>query len=108
MRRPHERRSGMLGGKALAPLGNESPVPEWAVTFITAKIRRPRKSGAQGDAPVAEGLRDMRAAPRIDTFEIGERAGDAQHAVVAAGGELELLGGVGQQLAARGIGCGRL
>lgn len=49
----------------------------------------------------------MDAADGRFAVEIGQGAGDLQHAVVTAGGEFHLFGGVAQQLQAAGIGLGQ-
>jgi len=56
---------------------------------------------AQGLAAVAERLGDVQAGDLVGSIEVGQRARNAQRAVEAAGGELQLLRGLAQQLDAR-------
>ncbi len=50
----------------------------------------------------------MHAADFVGAVEIGERARDAQHAMLAAGGQLHGGGGVAQQREPRSVGAGDL
>ena len=46
----------------------------------------------------------MHAAHSVLPRKIGQRARDAQHPVIAARGELQLIGGAGEKIAARLVG----
>ena len=46
---------------------------------------------------IGQRLRQMQPADFLRAVEIGERAGDAEHAVIAARGQLHGLGGVAQK-----------
>lgn len=56
------------------------------------------------DAEVRQRFGDVDAADSLCAGEVGDGAGDAQDAVVAAGGEAHGVGGVGQELDPAGIG----
>src|ERR1700712_2745948 len=55
-------------------------------------------------APIAQRLADMAAADTVHTGEIGDRARDPQHAVIAPRGQPHLLGCLREQRAARRVG----
>src|SRR5690348_16808384 len=62
----------------------------------------------QQNPAVAERLGDMKAPHAVARLEIGEGAGDAEDAVVAAGGEMKALAGVDEEALAVGVGGGDL
>lgn len=77
-----------------------------AAFAATARSRHCRHSIA--DDAIGNRLRQMNAADDRGLVQIGQRAGDLEDAVVAAGGEAHLFRGVAQELEAAGIGFGDL
>jgi hypothetical protein len=57
-------------------------------------------------AAIAQSFGDMDAADLLGAIEIGERAGDAKRAVIAACAERESIGRIAQQRQPRGLGRG--
>jgi hypothetical protein len=57
-----------------------------------------------GHAAEGEGLGDVGAVDLGLAVQVGDGAGDAQHPVVAARGQLQALGGAKEELAPGGIG----
>src|SRR5262249_18322359 len=53
-----------------------------------------------GQRPVGQGFGEVKATDLFGAVEIGERAGDAQHAMIAARRKAHGLGGVAQELLA--------
>ena len=57
---------------------------------------------------VAEGFGDVIAGDGVGGVEVGDAAGDAQNAVIAARRETEAVGGIGEQGAGRCVESGGL
>lgn len=73
--------------------------------MIPAICARVRVLPRQGDAAIGQRFGDVQACDGRRCVEIGERARNAQHAMIAACRELEPVGGLGEEVPAGGLGC---